>query len=276
METPNEPSINPYQTPSVPVLQETPVVDTASFISAGRTLGAGAGVDWLTAAWRLFVEAPFMWIGMFVIYLLFVTAVNAFPFVGPLVSYLLFGVIAAGWLAAAHAVAGGEKLDLEHLFSGFKSKTSPLFVLGALYAGATITVVVLVVIALVVGVIGVSGEIGALLSGDTTQLTDLAESSMMALVLVVLVGLALFIPVMMAAWFAPALVYFHDVPPLDALKTSFMACLRNFVPFLIFGIVTAIMFVVAIIPLFLGLLVAGPVWMIAAFTSYRAVFTEKS
>ena len=37
METPNEPSINPYQTPSVPVLQDTPVVDTA--MTRGRVGG---------------------------------------------------------------------------------------------------------------------------------------------------------------------------------------------------------------------------------------------
>ncbi len=277
METPNEPSINPYQTPTVPVLQETPAVDTANFIAAGRTLGAGSGLDWLTAAWGLFVQAPVIWIVMLVIYLLFVTAINVLPF-GGLVGTVLFGIVAAGWLAGAHAVAGGEKLEVEHLFAGFKSKTSPLVALGALYAGALVILMVLVVIALVVAVIGVSGasgEIGNLLSGDTKQIGDLIQSSVMALVLVLLIGMALLIPIMMAAWFAPALIYFHDVPPREALKTSFMACLRNFLPFLVLGVVATLMFVVAIIPLFLGLLVAVPVWMIAAYTSYRAVFTQE-
>lgn len=275
METPNEPGINPYQTPSAPVLQETPVVDTAGFISAGRTLGAGAGVDWLTAAWRLFVEAPIIWIVMIVIYILCLAAANFVPFVGSLLSYLLYGVIAAGWLAGAHAVACGEKLEVEHLFVGFKQKTSPLLALGALYAGALILILLVMVVALVVG-LGASGAISALFEGDTAQFAEIAESSVMALLLVILVGLALLIPVMMALWFAPALVYFHDVPPLTALKTSFMACLRNFLPFLIYGIVATIMFVVAAIPLFLGFFVVGPVWFISAYTSYRAVFREQA
>ena len=45
--------------------------------------------------------------------------------------------------------------------------------------------------------------------------------------LVVLVIIAVSIPIYMAIWFAPSLVIFHDMKPVDALKTSFFACLAS-------------------------------------------------
>ena len=58
-----------------------------------------------------------------------------------------------------------------------------------------------------------------------------------AILLMVLVVMALSIPLAMAIWFAPALVVFHDLQPLDAMKQSFAGCLKNIVPFLVYGII---------------------------------------
>ena len=50
-----------------------------------------------------------------------------------------------------------------------------------------------------------------------------------------LVALALSLVVAMAIWFAPALVVLRDVAPVEAMKASFAACLKNTVPLLVYG-----------------------------------------
>jgi uncharacterized membrane protein len=79
---------------------------------------------------------------------------------------------------------------------------------------------------------------------------------------------------MAAYWFAPALTMLHDVPAVPAMKASLVACLRNFVPMLIYGLVMGALLVVAVIPLGLGLLVWAPLVLATMYTSYRSVFTE--
>ena len=55
-------------------------------------------------------------------------------------------------------------------------------------------------------------------------------------VLGLLLALALSILVYMAFWFAPALVVLRGAAPVAAIKQSFAGCLRNLVPFLIYGV----------------------------------------
>ena len=273
MEAPDDPKFNPYQAPVVASSSIATDGSGATYVKGGRGVDGGAGLEWITAAWRLFVEAPMMWIVMIVLYAMFYVVLAILPGIGSLLGYLLYGVIGAGWLAAAHAVANGEKLEIDHLFAGFKSKTGPLFVLGAIYAGGLIAILVLMALFLAIG-LGASGAFGAILSGDSSQLASIAGASIVTFMFAALVGLALLAPLLMALWFAPALVYFHNEPPLDALKVSFFACLKNMLPFLVYSMVMIILVVLAVIPLMLGFLVVGPLALISSYTSYRAVFAE--
>jgi uncharacterized membrane protein len=88
--------------------------------------------------------------------------------------------------------------------------------------------------------------------------------------------LALFVPVMAAYWFAPALVMMHDMPPVDAMKASFFGCFRNFVPFLLYGLVMFVGAIVAVIPFGLGMLVWVPVAIASSYVGYRQIFTEEA
>lgn len=275
METPDEPKFNPYQAPAVAVTPSDVDSGVAGYIPGGRVVEAGEGLEWISAAWRLFVASPLLWIVMIVLYAVFYLVLAFVPIIGSLLGYLLYGVIGAGWLAAAHAVAKGEKLELDHLFSGFKTRTSPLVVLGAFYVAGLLVILVLMAIFLAIG-LGASGAIGAIMSGDSSALASIAGASILTFLLAVLVGLALLVPLLMALWFSPALVYFHNERPLAALKISFFACLRNWLPFLVYGLLMLLLFVVAAIPLMLGFLVAGPMALISVYTSYRAVFTESA
>ncbi len=88
--------------------------------------------------------------------------------------------------------------------------------------------------------------------------------------------LLLMIPLLMAYWFAPALVIMHGMGAVAAMKASFGACLRNFIPFLIYGIVMMVLVVVAMIPFGLGLLVWIPLSFTSTYAAYRDMFTEET
>ena len=90
--------------------------------------------------------------------------------------------------------------------------------------------------------------------------------------LAMLVGLALFIPLIMAYWFAPALVMLHDLGVVESMKLSFVACLRNILPFLIYGIIMLLLFVIGSIPIGLGLLVVIPAMLASMYTAYKDIF----
>ena len=90
----------------------------------------------------------------------------------------------------------------------------------------------------------------------------------------ILVMLALLVPLFAAYWFAPALVMMHGMAPMEAMKESFYACSRNFVPFLVYGFVMTIGAVLAVLPFGLGFLVWVPVAIASTYVAYREIFTE--
>jgi uncharacterized membrane protein len=90
--------------------------------------------------------------------------------------------------------------------------------------------------------------------------------------LVALLGLGALIPLMMAYWFAPILVVFHDLTAADAMKTSFNACLNNILPFTVYSLVAAVLIILAAIPFGIGLVVLIPTMMASLYASYKDVF----
>lgn len=76
----------------------------------------------------------------------------------------------------------------------------------------------------------------------------------------------------MATWFAPALVVFRQVQPLEAVKASFAASLKNIVAFLVWGVIYIVASIVASIPFGLGWIVLGPVVLLTAYVSYQDLF----
>jgi len=79
---------------------------------------------------------------------------------------------------------------------------------------------------------------------------------------------------MMAAWFAPALVVFQGEGVIDSMKGSFAGCLKNIVPFLVYGVAFFLLAIVATIPLALGWLVLGPMISASVYTSYRDIYLK--
>ena len=89
----------------------------------------------------------------------------------------------------------------------------------------------------------------------------------------VFTGLVLFTPLMMATWFAPALILFGGARPMTALGVSLKAVLRNWAPMLVNSLALGLLlFVSALVPFLLGLLVAMPILFGSLYASYQAIF----
>ena len=101
-----------------------------------------------------------------------------------------------------------------------------------------------------------------------------AESTDPRVLLRMLLGMLFMVPMVMAAFFAPYLIVFHDVPLFRAMKLSFIGCLKNILPFLLWGIVILLLSVVALIPLGLGLVVLIPIINTSAYTAYEDIYLE--
>lgn len=234
----------------------------------GRACAASAGVDWISQGWKLFRAAPLMWILFFVIYLIIQVALSFVPVVGTFAGYLLAPVFAGGVTLGCRSLETGGELDIEHLFGGFRRGTANLLIVGVLYIlGALAILAVFGMFA------GFSLVTGILMGGEAAALEQIAAATL-PLILGTLVCAALLVPLMAAYWFAPMLVVMHEVKPVDAMRESLLACLRNFLAFLVYGIVMLVLFFLAIIPFGLGVLVWVPLMMASTYTSYRAVFTE--
>lgn len=229
-----------------------------------HAVDAGRGLGWLAEGFDLFRRAPLIWVAIVVITMIIFIALGLIPIAGFLATPLLWTVLAGGLMLGCRALERGEELTLGHLFAGFQRHTSPLVVIGALY-------LVGLLVLMLIGAMLSGGAILAAMTGGPAAVTALS-----GIALIVLIVLALSIPLAMAVWFAPALASLNDVAPVEAMRLSFRGCLRNVLPFLVFGVVTLLLGVIASIPLALGWLILLPVLIGATYAAYRDIFLERS
>ena len=56
------------------------------------------------------------------------------------------------------------------------------------------------------------------------------------------------------------------------MKASFFACLKNLLPFLVYGVILFVLCLIAMIPIGLGMLIMVPVMMGSIYASYVEIF----
>lgn len=230
----------------------------------GRAVEAGRGWTWIADGFALFKKAPGMWIALVIVLFVILVVLAFIPLLGAVATFLLMPLFLGGLMLGCRALQGGGELELGHLFAGFKEHTGNLIVLGALSIGGWI-----IVMLPVIAIVG-AGAIFGMMRGDAAGAAAMGGSFVLAW----LVAMALSIPIYMALWFAPALVVLRGLAPVAAVKESFFGCLKNLVPFLIYGIVLLVLGIVAAIPLGLGWLVLGPVAIASIYVAYRDIFGD--
>ena len=254
---------DPYAAPRSRVADVPARGEDGRFIPEGETVPAGNGWKWITEGWDLFKRQPGIWILLIIVFILISFLLALIPFVGSIASNVLWPVFAGGFMLGCHELARGGELQLGHLFAGFRDHLGRLALVGVAYIVALI-VVVLIAFAVTGAGLGFGALLGTAGRG--------AGPGVMTILLATLVALALAVPVAMAFWFAPALVVLNDMGIADALKASFTACLKNIVPFLVYGVILIGLAIVATIPLALGWLALGPTLAASMYAAYRDIY----
>lgn len=250
-----------------PVTSAQPLDEGLALVVPGRSLAAGAGWDWALAGWKLFARAPLMWVISMVLLVVIALAMSIVPLVGSLLFQLLQSVFAAGFVVACRSLERGGEFELEHLFAGFTRRFGSLLVIGALATlGSVVILLVLLAFVLVVILPGID-------FGSYSSVMESIKSHGIAALLAILIALALMIPLMATYWFAPPLVVMHGMGPIEAMKASFSACFRNFMPMLVYGLVLLVPLIGAMITFGLGLLVFWPLLIASTYAAYRQIFT---
>ncbi|MDH3318866.1 MAG: BPSS1780 family membrane protein [Betaproteobacteria bacterium] len=254
---------NPYSAPVAKVADVA--APLGKFIPGGRAVAAGQGWTWFTQGWDLFRRQPALWIGMTVTLFVILLALAFIPLLGPLANSLLWPVLVAGLLIGCRALAEGGNLEFGHLFAGFRERFGTLIGVGAIAFGISLAIGILVAAVMGLGMF-------ALVAGRPGP--GVGPQAQMTMALPFLVMMALLLPLFMALWFAPPLVAFHERGPVEAMKESFTGCLKNIVPFLVYGLIGLVLSILASIPFGLGWLVLGPVLIASVYASYRDIYLE--
>ena len=186
----------------------------------------GHALDWLAAGWRIFMRAPLVWALQALIFFVILAALGMVPFLGWAAAPVTLPVLVAGMLSGARALDRGEPLHVGQLFDGLRQHAGNLLLVGLFH------LLGLLLAALAAAAIGGSAILTGAAAGALGAIAGagVAAGGMMLGVVVFTVLWAL---LMMALWFAPALVMLHEVAPLDAMRLSARACFHNLLAFVV-------------------------------------------
>jgi len=198
------------------------------------------GAQWVREGLQAFRRAPMAFFSLFMLFMSAIALLSRVPAIGgPLAVALAPASTLAMMVAAERAsrlppgriAPDGRPLTAVLFLAALgavRERARPLAALGALYA---------------IGVL-LAGLLATAIAGDpmgdafdaqgVPQPEVVQSAGFMA---GMLLRMALYLPVALAFWHAPALVHWHAVPTIKSLFFSFVTCLRNFGAMTVYGLV---------------------------------------
>lgn len=232
-----------------------------AFDGRSRRVDPRSALAWIQQGWAIFGVNPGAWMAIMVVLLAVVVTLGVLPLIGHLLVLLLTPLLLGGMLCACQKAAREQRLQFADLFAGLRRNAPGLLLLGALYAGAALLVALLVFA--VAGAVTDSQELGS------RRAPEIAAGGVSAAGRsLLLLGL----PILVATWFAPALVVFNRMPPLNALKTGVNAGWKNLPVLTVLTVLGIVPCLVAALPFGLGFIFLGPVLAGSMYASYHDIF----
>lgn len=250
---------------------------------------ATEGWAWINQALQFFKNRPGEAFFLGNTYLLVLIVASLVPVVGVLFFFVISPAIKAGVMLSTYNALKGNKIGprslFEPLFSSNKKTRKTLLVLGLVYTAYFILLSVLIHFLL-----GDTPAIPTTLNTENPEENQAFINYMFSFFAIFLVA---YIPVLLAFWFAPALVLWHNMSAFKAIFASCVAVWRNATAFSIYSLawgllctcaVVASNFIMAILGLPLtisGALLILTFAMIMAvslqtfYPSYKAIFITK-
>jgi len=229
-------------------------------------LQAAQGWQWIRQGYALFMKAPLLWIVILLICFIAAAGLSAVPVVGEPLASLLLPAVLVGLMAGCCALEHGDELELAHLFSGFRQHTAQLVTLG----GIALVGQYLIFGAMMM--VGGATLVSILMSGQPVENPEVVRQAISGAGMAILLGLTLFSLLLMAMQFAPMLVYFNGVAPLQAMRLSLRAFTANLGAMLVYGMTFMLLAILATIPMMLGWLLLLPVMFTSIYACYRGIF----
>ena len=199
---------------------------------------ARQGVQWVKLGMQTFFRQPLALAGLFFMCAAVLSLFSLVPLVGNMAALILLPGATLGLMAASRE-AGDGKFPMPSIlltaFRGERPQVRAMLLLGVFYG--------LAVAAILGGSALIDGgkfaklfTIGGPMTAELLQEADFQSAA--------LLFTALYVPVSMLFWHAPALVHWHGVPPVKSLFFSLVACLRNVAAFTVYSIVWTGVFLV--------------------------------
>lgn len=220
-------------------------------------------IDWIKQGWELFKKEPGLLIVMNLIYFGISIVGSFIPFVGAIAVTLLSPALAAGFMYVARELEQDRPIEVGDLFQAFKQegKINQFLIIGAISLGISILAYLVMFGFMMGGMISVSAT-----GGDPGPLFFIGIT-----VAVLIFTTLMFIMVMLLIYSAP-LVMLDNVSAIDAMKSSFIACLKNIWPLTVLSAILLIPIIIAMIPFGLGMLVLAPILSMMVYASYKNIY----
>lgn len=191
---------------------------------------ASRGIQWVKSGIRTFFRQPLAMAGLFFMFLALMSILSLIPLIGSVMALTLLPGATLGLMAATREASAGKfpmPILLITAFRAGRQQVRSMLILGGLYALGFVLV------------LGITAPIDGgkfaklyLLGGSMTpellQSADFQTAMLLASVL--------YLPLSLMFWHAPALVHWHGVGPIKSLFFSFIACMRNFWAFAVYGV----------------------------------------
>lgn len=216
-----------------------------------QIVAPATGVLWVKLGMLSFFKQPLALSGLMLLGLALLSVAAWVPLIGGLLSLSLFPAFCLGMMAATAQAHQGKFASPKLLFIGLsQGRARPMLQLGILYALG-------VVLALGLSALVDGGKLAQLYLGGGNPSRGLFEDPEV-LAAFWLMMLA-YLPLSLAFWHAPALVYWHGVPPLKSLFFSLVACVKNFKAFLVYGLLwVALLFGASLLVVLMATLFGNP------------------
>jgi hypothetical protein len=187
------------------------------------------GITWVKLGFKTFLQQPLAMSGLFFMFMALLSVASFLPFIGAAVALALLPAATLGLMAATQEATKGKFPMPSILISAFragKQRLKDMLILGGLYAAGFLAI--MAVVSLIDG-----GQFAKLylVGGKITEELVIQTNFQVAM----WVTLALYLPLSLMFWHAPALVHWHGMSPVKSLFFSFMACYKNFGAFTIYG-----------------------------------------
>ena len=241
-----------------------------------RSVGAKNGWRWLTEGVAIFRKSPGKWLLLVLILFAGSRVLLALPYMG-FVVVLIAPIFLAGLAHGAQALTQGKPLRPGYLISGFLKNSPQLVAIGAvsLIGHYLMLMGMSVVAGDTLSEIAKTTATGAITPETVTAMRAAAPRILFSM----MVGFGISLPVMLAVWFAPLLVFFDDMRPVPAMLLSLRACMKNVLPLLLYSITVMVpLFVMMQLGMALtrqpdfGIWLSAPVLVPSLYVSYRDLF----